>query len=68
METWYLLFDGNSPDGRGTGNYLGRTIDVDGALNHFWKTKTNPYSTGYVMIVTDKIFKVAFKESDFPDE
>lgn len=52
-ETWFLLFDGSSPDGRGEGKYVGRTTDVKHATWHFRKVNGNPYSTGYVMIVTE---------------
>ena len=50
--TWYLLFDGSSPDGRGNPNYIGRTTDKKKAVAHYKKCKS-PYSTGKVIIVTD---------------
>lgn len=52
-ETWFLLFDGSSPDGRGPGQYIGRTTDVKAATWHFRKVDGDPYSTGYVLIVSD---------------
>ena len=51
--TWFLLFDGQSPDGRGDGRYVGRTTDAKRAAWHFRKVNGDPYSTGYVLIVTD---------------
>lgn len=52
-ETWYLLFGGSSADGRGPGEYQGRTTDREIALRHFKECKNNPYSVGYVLVVTD---------------
>ena len=53
MKTWYLLYDGSSPDGRGDAKYIGRTVIKKEAERHHEKTRKNPYSTGYVMAVTD---------------
>lgn len=53
METWFLLFGGSSADGRGPGNYEGRTTDASVALKHFNKVQADPYSTGYVQVITD---------------
>lgn len=61
-ETWFLLFDGESPDGRGSANYAGRTTDVKKAVWHFRKISGNPYSTGYVQIVTDNTYQRATEE------
>lgn len=52
-ETWYCIFDGESVDGMGDANYVGRTTSEEEAKEHYYKYKTNPYSTGYVMIYTD---------------
>lgn len=52
-ETWYLLYDGDSVDGMGHAKYAGRTCIFVDALSHYLKCKNNPYSTGYVEIVTD---------------
>ena len=49
----FLLYDGQSEDGRGTGKYIGRTLDPKLALEHQYKVKANPYSTGKVDVVTD---------------
>ena len=54
-ETWFLLFDGSSADGCGPAKYLGRTTDKSEALEHYKKCEANPYSTGYVTIVTDEV-------------
>lgn len=48
----YLLYDGDSPDGRGSAKYIGRTNDKEKALKHYESCKS-PYSTGYVDIITD---------------
>jgi len=58
METWYLLFDGDSPDGMGSPDYIGRTLDKDKAQAHHDKCRENPYSTGKVVVVTDKEYKL----------
>lgn len=52
-QTWYLLFGGSSVDGRGTGEYVGRTTDKKAAQKHWQKCKKNPCSVGGVVIVTD---------------
>jgi len=52
-ETWYLLFGGSSPDGRGEGDYVGRTTDKKVAFKHFNRISKDPYSTGCVKIITD---------------
>lgn len=49
---WFLLYGGDSADGRGPGLFLGRTVFPGTALTHFRKhIKNNPYSTGYIMAV-----------------
>lgn len=53
METWFLLYDGSSPDGLGANKYVGRTTDKEVAREHFKKCYENPYSTGSVITVTD---------------
>lgn len=52
-ETWYLLFDGDSVDGLGPSEYAGRTCNVVDAARHYIKISENPYSTGYVKVITD---------------
>lgn len=51
--TWYLLYDGTSVDGRGDPKYIGRTLSEEDAIAHNNRCKTNPYSTGKVVIVTE---------------
>ena len=52
-ETWYLLYGGQSVDGSGPGVYLGRTCNVFEAGRHYIEINSNPYSTGYIRVVTD---------------
>ena len=53
-ETWYLLFDGQSPDGLGHADYVGRTLDREKAQTHADECEEDPHCTGYVIIVTDR--------------
>lgn len=53
-ETWFILFDGSSADGRGSGSYCGRTTNKEIAFKHYEKITANPYSCGKVFIVTDE--------------
>ena len=68
MSLWYLLFDGNSSDGRGEPKYAGRTTHKELAKNHFNKVDyhKNPYSIGKVMIVSD-FSVIQATEKDFND-
>ena len=50
--TWYLLYDGSSPDGRGTPRYIGRTRNKLVAKKHYKDISKDPYSTGGVEYVT----------------
>ena len=52
-QTWYLLYGGTSEDGMGSGSYIGRTTDKKIAQMHHSKCRQNPYSIGFVEIVTD---------------
>ncbi len=65
METWYLLFDGISADGRGEGRYIGRTTDKEVARKHYMKCANDPYSTGRVDIVTDTRIERAWSLTDW---
>lgn len=65
METWFLLYDGSSEDGMGTGNYVGRTTDKQAAMAHYQKCASNPYSTGYVLIVKDDGYERAWAQTDW---
>jgi len=49
--TLFLLYSGTSEDGRGSANYSGRTTDKAKAKKHYDKCSSNPYSTGYVLII-----------------
>ena len=49
----YLLYSGSSSDGRGEGTYIGRTTDIDKAIEHFNLINKSTYSTGKVVCVTD---------------
>ena len=64
-KTWYLLYDGNSADGRGTGSYMGRTLNQQEARKHYDKCMSNPYSTGKVVIVTDTTERLAGQDTDW---
>lgn len=57
-DAWFLLFDGNSPDGRGQPKYVGRTTDEKTAAEHYAKVSSNPYSTGEVVVVTDEEYEL----------
>ena len=52
-ETWYVLFDGTSADGRGDARFVGRTTDAVAAALHAKKCEKSPYCTGYVLKITD---------------
>ncbi len=51
---WYLLYGGSSEDGRGPGKYIGRTTESDVAFKHARECASDPYSTGYVIALTDR--------------
>lgn len=57
--TWFALFDGSSEDGMGHGEFVKRTTDKAEAERHYRKCKKNPYSTGYVVIITDDEYEHA---------
>lgn len=52
-QPWFLLYGGSSEDGLGPGIYIGRTTDEAVARKHAEECSKNPYSTGYVNVVTD---------------
>jgi hypothetical protein len=64
-ETWYLLFAGTSVDGMGDGNYVGRTTDKSVAKTHWDECRSNPYSVGKVIAVTDTNHKRIIFEYDW---
>jgi len=51
--TWFLLYEGTSEDGRGQGEYIGRTTDKTVAFQHCKKQEDNFYATGGVVAITD---------------
>ena len=53
MENWYLLFYGQSVDGRGDATFLKRTTDVNEAIKFYYDSESDPYSCSYVIMVTD---------------
>lgn len=63
--TWFLLYDGTSPDGRGHPKYIGRTTDLEKALKHFQKCAHSPNSIGEVKIINDKHERTVLFASDF---
>ena len=52
-ETWYVLFDGQSEDGMGSGSFHSRTTDRGIAIKHHKECRLNPYSTGHVDVITN---------------
>lgn len=66
-ETWYILYTGTSEDGAGPGKYAERTTSAAKALRHFARCAGNPYSTGYVLVVTDSYAKIAFSAADIKE-
>ena len=66
-ETWFLLYNGESEDGRGSGKYCTRTTDVNVAKQHWVEIKNNPYSTGKVVAVTDTKEKCIWADYDWDE-
>lgn len=64
-EVWYLLYGGQSPDGRGEPKYTGRTLDKKVALAHFNKVKKSAFSIGKVVICNDTKLFTAVSVEDF---
>lgn len=62
--TWFLLYGGTSADGAGPGKYVGRTTDPEVARAHHHEVKNDPYSTGYVEIVTDSTCRRAWSADE----
>lgn len=51
-EAWYILYFGESCDGRGTPTYYGRTLDRELAVKFLEKIeKEKPYSFGHVQVL-----------------
>lgn len=51
MEIWYLLYNGTSCDGRGDGEYCGRTMEKYVAIAHLAEVLRSPYNVGRVVAV-----------------
>lgn len=51
-ETWFILYDGTSVDGKEGGHYCGRTIDKEVAKQHYKNCLANPHNTGGVVAYT----------------
>ena len=65
METWFLLFAGSSPDGCGRPAFVGRTTIIAIAWKHYDNCRKDPYSTGYVQIITADKYTVADANTDW---
>ena len=52
--TWFVLFEGISVDGRGgRARFLKRTLDLSEAKAHYQACRDDPYSIGYVLVITE---------------
>jgi hypothetical protein len=56
-DNWYVLYEGESEDGRGVPSYAGRTYSPKAALAHWEKGMRNPHSIGRVDRITDNVMK-----------
>lgn len=65
MKTWFLLFDGSSPDGRGQPAFVGRTTNKAKARKHYEACRKDPYSTGNVRIATNHNYSIASAETNW---
>lgn len=52
-ENWYILYGGSSADGLGPCRYVGRTTDQEIAMEHYLTVRSDPRSTGKVVIITE---------------
>jgi hypothetical protein len=59
---WFILYGGTSEDGRGPGEYLGRTTLLYVAKEHLDKCISDPYSTGSVQIVCNTFHRSVVSE------
>lgn len=59
----FILYDGTSVDGRGTGNFLKATESKEEALVHYKNIKLDPYSIGKVQVLTEDIFNNILTEA-----
>jgi hypothetical protein len=63
--TWYILYDGESVDGRGNPKFVKRTTDKQEAIEHLEYCKKNPYSCGKVVAFTDTKEIVVYFDYDW---
>lgn len=52
-EVWYLLYQGESCDGRGAAKFVGRTTSLSEACEHMRNVQKSPYRFGHVLRVTN---------------
>lgn len=64
-EKIYLLYAGESEDGKGHPDYLGRTADKAEARKHWDSLKGNPYSVGKVVMITKTSANLMWSEADW---
>ena len=65
-ETWYLLFQGQSCDGRGDdAEFVKRTTSKMEAKRFYVKDRKNPYSTSKVIYVTDTEYEQIDDSTDW---
>ena len=64
LKVTYLLYDGDSPDGRGTPKLTGQTTNKERARKHLLKTKNDPYPTGKVERLCGKNKDLVWDEDD----
>lgn len=59
----YLLYEGQSEDGRGKGRFYKATKDTKVALAHYKEVKKNPYSVGSVWVLKPNSLNRVFSEN-----
>ena len=66
LEPFYLIYTGQSEDGRGQPKLSLTTHDTEVAKRAFKKIKDNPYSCGKVVRVADNRERLMWDIDDFP--
>ena len=66
MKPFYMIYTGESPDGRGQPKLASTTHDTEVARRAFLKIKSNPYSCGKVVRVADNRELLMWNIDDFP--
>lgn len=62
---WYLLFRGQSEDGKGQPHYYTRTTNYNEVLDFYNAyIKHNPYSISKIMVVTDTKYQTLYIEDN----